>query len=135
MREFVDETEQQLLEPMQTAQIGQTNMWDAMRYGTQESPFAKDPQVEAHRRMIARHKLWLESITHEYPSPYEHYRIGIYIRYFNQTKYPNYFAEPNAYGVSYKQRPPYVPSAKPCTAAAGIANVTCLSLPMVPIAP
>lgn len=90
MCEFVDETEQQLLEPMQTAQIGQTNMWDAMRYGTQESPFARDPQVEAHRRMIARHKLWLDSITHEYPSPYEHYRIGIYIRYFNQTKYPNY---------------------------------------------
>ena len=90
MCEFVDETEHQLLEPMQTAQIGQTNMWDAMRYGTQESPFARDPQVEAHRRMIARHKLWLDSITHEYPSPYEHYRIGIYIRYFNQTKYPNY---------------------------------------------
>ena len=70
MREFVDETEQQLLEPLQTAQIGQTNMWDTMRYGTQESPFARDPQTEAHRRMIARHKLWLESLQHEYPSPY-----------------------------------------------------------------
>ena len=68
-------------------------MWDTIRYGgtsSQVSPFARDPWEEAHRRMLARHKLWLESLQHEYPSPYAHYRIGVYIRFFNQTRYDNY---------------------------------------------
>lgn len=71
----------------------QTSMWDAIRYGgtaQQISPFARDPFEEARRRMLARHKLWLEILQHEYPSPYAHYRIGVYIRFFNQTKYDNY---------------------------------------------
>lgn len=71
----------------------QTSMWDAIRYGgtaQQISPFARDPFEEARRRMLARHKLWLETLQHEYPSPYAHYRIGVYIRFFNQTKYDNY---------------------------------------------
>lgn len=71
----------------------QTSMWDTIRYGgtaQQVSPFARDPQEEARRRMLAHHKLWLESLQHEYPSPYAHYRIGVYIRFFNQTKYDNY---------------------------------------------
>lgn len=71
----------------------QTSMWDAIRYGgtaQQISPFARDPFEEARHRMLARHKLWLETLQHEYPSPYAHYRIGVYIRFFNQTKYDNY---------------------------------------------
>lgn len=71
----------------------QTSMWDAIRYGgtaQQISPFVRDPFEEARRRMLARHKLWLETLQHEYPSPYAHYRIGVYIRFFNQTKYDNY---------------------------------------------
>lgn len=42
------------------------------------------------RKEIARHKLWMESIQHEYPMPYVPYRIGVYIRYYNQTKHLNY---------------------------------------------
>lgn len=71
----------------------QTSMWDTIRYGgtaQQVSPYARDPYEEARRRILARHKLWLESLQHEYPSPYAHYRIGVYIRYFNQTKYEDY---------------------------------------------
>ncbi len=71
----------------------QTSMWDASRYGEtaqQISPFARDPFEEARRRTLARHKLWLETLQHEYPGPYAHYRIGVYIRFFNQTKYDNY---------------------------------------------
>ncbi len=41
-------------------------------------------------QLIAEHKLWLKSIRHERPSPSQHFRIGIYIRYFNQTKHENY---------------------------------------------
>ena len=39
---------------------------------------------------IAEHKAWLKSIRHEKPSFKEHFRVGIYIRYFNQTKHDNY---------------------------------------------
>ena len=76
-----------------TLPANQTSMWDTIRYGgtaQQVSPFARDPWEEAHRRMLARHKLWLESLQHEYPSPYAHYKIGVYIRFFNQTKYDDY---------------------------------------------
>lgn len=37
-----------------------------------------------------RHKAWLKSIRHEHPNPAKHYRIGVYIRFFNQTKYVDY---------------------------------------------
>ena len=78
-------------EPM--APANQTSMWDAIRSdktARQVSPFAVNPFEEARRRLLARHKLWLESLQHEYPSPYTHYRIGVYIRFFNQTKHENY---------------------------------------------
>ena len=78
-------------EPM--APANQTSMWDAIRRdktARQVSPFAVNPFEEARRRLLARHKLWLESLQHEYPSPYTHYRIGVYIRFFNQTKHENY---------------------------------------------
>ena len=41
-------------------------------------------------KQLARHKLWLDSIQHEYPMPYVPYKIGVYIRYYNQTKYNDY---------------------------------------------
>ncbi len=53
--------------------------------------FRKESVPEAEQRdKIRRHKQWLETIPHEYPMPYTPYRIGVYIRYFNQTKYENY---------------------------------------------
>lgn len=42
------------------------------------------------KELIARHKIWLSTIQHEYPMPYIPYRIGVYIRYHNQTKHDNY---------------------------------------------
>ena len=57
--------------------------------GIQQVSFAT-PEEAARRRKIAAHRLWLNSIRHERPSTAQHYRIGIYIRYFNQTKYENY---------------------------------------------
>lgn len=41
-------------------------------------------------QQIIEHKTWLKTIRHEKPSPKCHYRVGIYIRYFNQTKHDNY---------------------------------------------
>lgn len=76
---------------VQTAE--QTSLWDHLRAtdNTQMvDPFAIDPEEENRRRKIAQHKAWLTSFPHECPSPYNHYRIGVYIRYYNQTKYENY---------------------------------------------
>lgn len=72
----------------------QTSMWEGMRQPNGEpplpNPFALSPEEELRRRKVAQHKAWLASFPHECPSPYEHYRIGVYIRFFNQTKYSNY---------------------------------------------
>lgn len=52
--------------------------------------FRRNVREDAHREMLRKHKAWLELIRHEYPLPEKPYRIGVYIRYFNQTKYENY---------------------------------------------
>ena len=41
-------------------------------------------------RKIAQHKIWLQSIRHERPAVSKPFKVGIYIRYFNQTKYQDY---------------------------------------------
>ena len=41
-------------------------------------------------KQIAAHKAWLQFIRRERPSPAFPYKVGIYIRYYNQTKYDNY---------------------------------------------
>lgn len=41
---------------------------------------------------IAEHKAWLGSIRRERPATNIPYKVGIYIRYFNQTKYDNYLS-------------------------------------------
>ncbi len=42
------------------------------------------------KALLARHRLWMNSVQHEYPMPYMQFRIGVYIRYYNQTKHSNY---------------------------------------------
>ena len=44
----------------------------------------------AYIEKINRHKQWLATIRRERPSPQKQYKIGVYIRYFNQTKYADY---------------------------------------------
>lgn len=41
-------------------------------------------------KQIAEHKVWLNNIRRERPSPGKRHKVGIYIRYFNQTKYKDY---------------------------------------------
>ena len=42
------------------------------------------------RALMARHRMWMDNLRHEYPMPYVPYRIGVYIRYYNQTRHENY---------------------------------------------
>ena len=56
-----------------------------------QNVFRRDNPCDQYwRDRIRRHKLWLDTLIHEYPMPYSKYRIGVYIRYFNQTKHENY---------------------------------------------
>ena len=48
--------------------------------------FIEDPKKE----LLAEHRRWMNAQQREYPLPYVPYRIGVYIRYYNQTKYENY---------------------------------------------
>ena len=43
-------------------------------------------------KLIAEHKAWLKELRHERPNPLVHFKVGIYIRYFNQTKYEDYLS-------------------------------------------
>ena len=52
--------------------------------------FRPDDIPDERRDRIRRHRLWLDTIRKEYPMPMTPYRIGVYIRYFNQTKYEDY---------------------------------------------
>lgn len=67
-------------------------LWSVLREGKGSTPnvFVPDPEEEQYRQTLRQHKAWLSSLAHEYPSPYRRYRIGVYIRFFNQTKYEDY---------------------------------------------
>ena len=41
---------------------------------------------------LKEHRAWLKSIKHEMPLPKHHFRVAVYIRYFNQTKYDDYLS-------------------------------------------
>lgn len=40
--------------------------------------------------VLAEHRAWLKSIKHERPAPGHSFKVAVYIRYFNQTRYENY---------------------------------------------
>lgn len=37
--------------------------------------------------LVAQHRQWLKSIRHETPNPQTPFKVAVYIRFFNQTKY------------------------------------------------
>ena len=61
---------------------------DAMPIG---NVFRKHVKTDPRKKALIRHKLWLEDLQHEYPMPYHPYKIGVYIRYYNQTQHKKYY--------------------------------------------
>lgn len=39
---------------------------------------------------LAMHRMWLNSLNRERPDPENPFHVGVYIRYFNQTRYEDY---------------------------------------------
>ena len=86
----VDESRKQLTT---IPQVQQENIWNMMyeeESDSRQNVSSRKSDEDHHRQLIRKHKAWLELIRHEYPMPQTPYRIGVYIRYFNQTKYDNY---------------------------------------------
>ena len=52
--------------------------------------FRRNDITEQQKNLIRRHLQWLGTVRKEYPLPTTPYHIGVYIRYFNQTKYEDY---------------------------------------------
>lgn len=52
-------------------------------------PFSILPPTTREEK-IAKHKAILQTFNKEYPNENHPFKVGIYIRYFNQTKYDNY---------------------------------------------
>lgn len=54
-------------------------------------PFALERCFDSEKaKKVAAHRQWLRNIRHEKPSTRFPFKVGIYIRYFNQTKYEDY---------------------------------------------
>lgn len=49
-----------------------------------------DSPDDARAMQIAQHRAWLKNIRHERPNTATKYRVAVYIRFFNQTRYENY---------------------------------------------
>ena len=74
----------------QEESISPTILPEKAVYISNENVFNLDEKNSKHRAQLRKHKAWLEIIQHEYPLPYRKFKIGVYIRYYNQTKYDNY---------------------------------------------
>ena len=61
-----------------------------IEFAPQFSLLTEDGSEQAKR--LSEHKVWLHSIRHERPNTAHRFKVGIYIRYFNQTKHENYLA-------------------------------------------
>jgi len=55
--------------------------------GEYENVLRRRFQESPKEKLLAQHRVWMASVQHEYPMPYFPYRIGVYIRFFNQTQY------------------------------------------------
>jgi|GEM_PF-1610216 len=60
---------------------------DSVQKTTNENIFRRHIAEDQKKKRLARHRLWMETMQHEYPMPYQPYKIGVYIRFYNQTQY------------------------------------------------
>lgn len=73
------ETELQAAHPQESTSM--QNSTNVLRRHIKEDPM---------KEKLAKYRLWMNSMPHEYPMQYTPYKIGVYIRYYNQTRYENY---------------------------------------------
>ena len=52
-----------------------------------ENVFRKEKIMSPKEKLLAKHRYWLSTFDHEFPLPFIPYKIGVYIRFHNQTKH------------------------------------------------
>ena len=57
---------------------------------SQGNVFRRHIKTDPNKQMLAEHRRWMDAQQKEYPMPYVPYRVGVYIRYYNQTRHENY---------------------------------------------
>ena len=55
-----------------------------------ENVLRRHIKEDPRKKRLAKHRLWMDNLQHEYPLPFHPFKIGVYIRYYNQTKHGNY---------------------------------------------
>lgn len=66
-------------------------IYDKLSAIESEQPFALFLENDSEQsRRVANHAIWLRNIRSERPSTAKQFKVAVYIRYFNQTKYENY---------------------------------------------
>lgn len=55
--------------------------------GQYENVLRRRVVEDPRKKLLAKHRLWMDTVQHEYPMPYQPFKIGVYIRFFNQTQY------------------------------------------------
>lgn len=73
-----------------SASVAKTRENTLSEEGIQGNVFRRHIEDDPSRALIAEHRRWLDAQQKEYPMPFVPYQIGVYIRYYNQTKYENY---------------------------------------------
>lgn len=63
---------------------------DAVKAEPAENVLRRHIKEDPRKKLLAKHRLWMDNLQHEYPLPFHPFKIGVYIRYYNQTKYENY---------------------------------------------
>ena len=71
----------------------QTGLASPETADTEINVFHRDIRRDPKKELLAKHRLWMDSIQHEYPLPSHPFKIGVYIRYYNQTRHENYIEQ------------------------------------------
>ncbi|MBQ6480914.1 MAG: recombinase family protein [Anaerolineaceae bacterium] len=55
-----------------------------------ENIFRRHIKEDPRKKLLAKHRLWMDNLQHEYPLPFHPYKIGVFVRYYNQTRHSDY---------------------------------------------
>ena len=71
-------------------QIAETTVHEPASMQSNTNVLRRHIKDDPMKEKLSKQRLWMNSMPHEYPMPYTPYKIGVYIRYYNQTRYENY---------------------------------------------
>lgn len=63
---------------------------EAVKVKSTDNVLRRHIKEDPRKKLLAKNRLWMDNLQHEYPLPFHPFKIGVYIHYYNQTKYKNY---------------------------------------------